>query len=65
MTRWGVRLSPFITARSGAPFNITTGTDLNGDTIFNDRPAFATPAIRGDCDAVGHVSIRIPLRARR
>jgi uncharacterized membrane protein YgcG len=41
--RWGIRLSPFITARSGAPFNITTGTDLNGDTIFNDRPALAAP----------------------
>ncbi len=27
---------------TGAPFNITTGTDLNGDTIYNDRPAFAT-----------------------
>jgi hypothetical protein len=26
----------------GTPFNITTGTDLNGDTIYNDRPAFAT-----------------------
>ena len=29
-------------AQSGMPFNITTGTDLNGDTIYNDRPAFAT-----------------------
>ncbi len=38
----GIRLSPFITYRSGAPFNITSGTDANGDTIFNDRPAFAT-----------------------
>jgi hypothetical protein len=47
MTRWGVRLSPFIVARSGAPFNITTGTDLNGDTIFTDRPAFATPGETG------------------
>jgi Carboxypeptidase regulatory-like domain len=28
--------------QTGAPFNITTGTDLNGDTIYNDRPAFAT-----------------------
>jgi hypothetical protein len=28
-------------ANAGAPFNITTGTDLNGDSIFNDRPAFA------------------------
>jgi hypothetical protein len=27
---------------SGVPFNITTGTDLNGDSIYNDRPAFAT-----------------------
>ena len=38
---FGVRLSPFITFRSGVPYNITTGTDTNGDTIFNDRPAFA------------------------
>ena len=28
-------------ANAGAPFNITTGTDLNGDSIFNDRPAFS------------------------
>jgi hypothetical protein len=40
----GFRVSPFIVASSGAPFNITTGTDLNGDSIFNDRPAFATAA---------------------
>ena len=26
-------------ARSGAPYNITTGRDDNGDTVFNDRPA--------------------------
>ena len=38
----GVTLNPFITASSGAPFNITTGRDNNGDTIFTDRPAFAT-----------------------
>ncbi len=35
-------LSPFITFRSGVPFNITTGTDLNADALFTDRPAFAT-----------------------
>jgi hypothetical protein len=40
-TRWGVRLSPFVIVNSGAPFNITTGTDLNGDTLFTDRPALA------------------------
>lgn len=35
----GFRLSPFITASSGTPFNITTGLDNNGDTEINDRPA--------------------------
>jgi hypothetical protein len=32
------RLSPFIVINSGRPFNITTGQDNNGDSIFNDRP---------------------------
>ena len=37
-----VSISPFMVASSGAPFNIITGTDLNGDSILtNDRPAFA------------------------
>jgi hypothetical protein len=27
---------------SGSPFNITIGRDLNGDTLFTERPAFAT-----------------------
>ncbi|MEK6281155.1 MAG: TonB-dependent receptor [Acidobacteriota bacterium] len=38
---FGISLSPFITLRSGVPFNITTGTDINGDTLFTDRPSFA------------------------
>ncbi|MGD9588128.1 MAG: carboxypeptidase regulatory-like domain-containing protein [Pyrinomonadaceae bacterium] len=38
----GFSLSPFITYRSGAPFNITTGIDSNGDSLFTERPAFAT-----------------------
>ena len=42
LTRWNVRISPFIRANSGKPFNITTGRDLNGDTSFTDRPSFAT-----------------------
>ena len=33
-------------ATSGAPFNITTGTDLNGDSQFTDRPSFATDLTR-------------------
>jgi hypothetical protein len=39
-----IRLSPFIVASSGVPYNVTVGQDLNGDSIFNDRPALATPS---------------------
>ena len=37
-----IDLNAFMQATSGAPFNITVGQDLNGDSQFNDRPAFAT-----------------------
>ncbi len=40
-TRWLVRLNPYITMQSGAPFNITAGQDLFGTTIFNARPGIA------------------------
>ena len=43
---WGIRLNPFIVANSGRPFNITIGRDLNGDTLFTERPAFATDLSR-------------------
>jgi hypothetical protein len=43
---WGLRLSPMLVATSTRPFNITVGRDLNGDTIFTDRPAFATDLSR-------------------
>ncbi|HEY2943685.1 MAG TPA: carboxypeptidase regulatory-like domain-containing protein [Vicinamibacteria bacterium] len=39
---WNVRLNPLVIYSSGAPFNITTGRDNNGDTLFTDRPAAAT-----------------------
>jgi hypothetical protein len=39
---WGVSLSPFFIISSGTPFNITIGRDLNGDTLFTERPALAT-----------------------
>ncbi len=42
----GIELFSFTRAQSGSPFNITTGQDLNGDSIFNDRPAFATDLTR-------------------
>jgi len=37
-----IQLAPNITMNSAPPFNITTGTDLNLDTLLTDRPAFAT-----------------------
>src|SRR5205814_5381225 len=41
----GFNLSPYFSVNSGSPFNITTGSDNNGDTLFADRPAFGR---RGD-----------------
>lgn len=37
-----VQLSAQLAARTGRPYNITTGTDANGDGTFNDRPSFAS-----------------------
>lgn len=46
-TIWrGFAANPFLIYQSGAPFNIVVGQDLNGDTQFNDRPAFATDLSR-------------------
>ncbi len=39
---WDIRVRPFLIYRSGQPFNITTGIDENEDTLFTERPAFAT-----------------------
>ena len=36
------RLSPFLVAQSGPPFNITVPIDLNGTTVLNSRPSFAS-----------------------
>jgi hypothetical protein len=43
---YGFRLSPFLIATSGLPYDVTIGQDLNGDSIYNDRPAFATDLSR-------------------
>jgi hypothetical protein len=37
-SRWNVRLSPFVSIQSGAPFDITTGSDVYGTTLFSARP---------------------------
>lgn len=40
----GLQVGAVAQARSGLPWNITTGTDSNGDTITNDRPDLANPS---------------------
>jgi hypothetical protein len=39
---FGLRLNPFVTLQSGAPFDVQLGQDLYGDNLLNARPAFAT-----------------------
>jgi hypothetical protein len=47
-TKWDFRLAPFVMLNSGAPFDITTGTDVYGDQLFNARPGIATdPTLPG------------------
>lgn len=41
-------LSPFLSVNSGNYYNITTGGDLNGDTVSNDRAGFAN-GVSGNC----------------
>ncbi len=48
---WGISLSPFIIARSGGPFNITQGIDVNGDGRYTERPTFAQLGAR--CNELG------------
>ncbi len=41
---WGLSLSPQIGYRTGTRFNITSGSDSNGDGNFVERPTFAALA---------------------
>jgi hypothetical protein len=41
-TRWNLRVSPFVNLNSGAPFNITSGSDEYGTSLFTSRPGIAT-----------------------
>src|SRR5260370_26222666 len=34
------RISPFLIASSGVPFNVTSGADSINDSLFTDRPGF-------------------------
>ena len=40
---WGFQASGLLQARSGLPWNVTTGSDNNGDQSVNDRPDLAAP----------------------
>jgi hypothetical protein len=42
----GLQFSPFFMAASGLPYDLEVGSDLNGDTIVNQRPTFATDLSR-------------------
>jgi hypothetical protein len=43
-TKWRVRFSPFVSIQTGAPFNITTGSDPYNTTLFNARPGIDAPS---------------------
>lgn len=43
---WKIYLNPLIFYRSGTPFNITIGRDINSDSLFTERPAFAADPSR-------------------
>ncbi|HXZ39247.1 MAG TPA: carboxypeptidase regulatory-like domain-containing protein [Terriglobales bacterium] len=47
---YAFRLNPFMLISSGVPYDITLGQDLNGDSIFNDRPALVSTMT---CPTVG------------
>ena len=36
-------------AHSGTPYSIIAGTDVNGDTVINDRATFAATQVGGGC----------------
>jgi len=44
--KWAGRISPFVVVQTGAPFDITAGSDLYGTTLFNSRPGIATGPAR-------------------
>lgn len=48
---FGFNLSPMVIISSGRPFNITRGLDLNGDSLFTERPTYAE--LNSRCNALG------------
>jgi hypothetical protein len=56
---YAFRLSPFMVASSGSPFNITVPTDPNG--VFNLRPVFASAATCANPGTVSGTTYCTPL----
>jgi hypothetical protein len=52
----GIRLAPFVTLRSGTPYDVTAGTDLYGTTWTNGRAALVSSAA---CSSVVHQGANI------
>lgn len=46
--RYGITASPFLLAMAGQPYNIISGLDPNGTSIYNARPYFVN-GNRGNC----------------
>lgn len=46
--RYGITASPFIIAQAGTPYNVTSGLDPFGSSIYNARPYFVN-GDRGSC----------------
>lgn len=47
---WGISIGPMLIMSTGRPYNITTGRDLNLDTVFSDRPSFGAEGQTGVID---------------
>ena len=62
----GFRLSPFMIASTGRPFNITLGQDVYGTGVFSARPSLAPVGAPGSVDDEVRIVLSLPRgRARR
>jgi hypothetical protein len=59
---WDLQVGGLMTARTGQPFNITTGSDNNGNGVFTDRPDLVAGARPGSPDMTSRASFVDPGR---
>lgn len=60
MLPWQIQLGALLIARSGLPFNVTTGTDNNQNGEMNDRPNLAPGAKENTADMLKRSSFLDP-----